>query len=93
LKPTKSERSTFYTQSDDGVRLWVNDQLLIHQFVPQSLTEHSTSIQLEAGREYNIRLDYYERFGSASVKLLWSSASTPTQVIPPENLVRGSILL
>ena len=93
VKPTKTERYTFYTQSDDGVRLRVNGQTLIDRLVPQSMTEHSGVIELEAGKEYEIGLDYFERFGSAAVKLLWSSASTPKQVIPSENLEPGGILL
>ena len=84
---------TFYTQSDDGVRLRVNGQTLIDRLVPQSMTEHSGVIELEAGQEYEIGLDYFERYGSATVKLLWSSASTPKQVIPSENLVSGGILM
>ena len=93
VKPTKTERYTFYTQSDDGVRLRVNGQTLVDRLVPQSMTEHSGTIELEAGKEYEISLDYFERFGSAAVKLLWSSATTPKQVIPSENLVSGGILM
>ena len=38
---------TFYTTTDDGVRLWVNGQLLINRWVDQSAIEWSGSIALE----------------------------------------------
>ena len=31
---------TFYTQSDDGVRLWVNGQLLVNNWTNHSVTEN-----------------------------------------------------
>ena len=39
---------TFYVTSDDGYRLWVNDQLLIDNWVDQSATESSATITLAA---------------------------------------------
>jgi subtilisin family serine protease len=73
---------TFYTRTDDGVRLWVNGQLLIDKWVGQSSTEWSGSINLTAGQLYNIKMEYFDGPGSAEARLLWSSPSTPKQVIP-----------
>ncbi|HEY0737739.1 MAG TPA: PA14 domain-containing protein [Herpetosiphonaceae bacterium] len=38
--PRFNETYTFYTQNDDGVRLWVNDPLLIDDWHDHGLTEH-----------------------------------------------------
>ncbi len=73
---------TFYTRTDDGVRLWVNGQLLIDKWVGQSSTEWSGSINLTAGQLYNIKMEYFDGPGNAEARLLWSSPSTPKQVIP-----------
>lgn len=84
--PAYSEAYTFYTLSDDGIRLWVNNQLLIDRWVDQPPTEvASTPIQLIAGQSYDIRVEYFENGGGAQARLFWSSASQQRSVIngPP----------
>jgi len=81
-----TEDYTFYTVTDDGVRLWVNDQLIIDKWVDQSPTEWSGNISLEAGQKYNIRMDFYENTVDATAQLFWSSSSQEKQVIPQINL-------
>jgi hypothetical protein len=80
--PSFTEKYTFYTQSDDGVRLWVNGQLLVDNWTAHPLTENSGSLSLQAGLPYELKLEYFEAGGSAAAKLLWSSPSQPKQVIP-----------
>ena len=46
---TQGQTYTFYTSTDDGVRLWVNGVLLINHWSDQSNTEWSGSIALVAG--------------------------------------------
>lgn len=84
-----SQTYTFYTQSDDGVRLWVNGVKLIDNWTNHSVTENSGSIALTAGTKYNIVVEYYDNTGGAQIKLLWSSASTPKQPVPQSQLYIG----
>jgi hypothetical protein len=77
-----SEKYTFYTTSDDGVRLWVNNTLIVDKWMDQGATEYFATIDLAAGQKYNIRMDYYDNTGGATAKLAWSSASTPKQIVP-----------
>ncbi|NLE24556.1 MAG: anti-sigma factor domain-containing protein, partial [Clostridiaceae bacterium] len=49
VEPRYSDTYTFYTNTDDGVRLWVNGVLLIDKWQSQSATEYSGKIDLEAG--------------------------------------------
>lgn len=86
VEPFVSERYTFYPSTDDGVRLWVDEQLIVDQWVPQGITETSGSIELEQGRRYRIRMEYYEAFGLAAAELRWSSPRTPKQIIPSSQL-------
>lgn len=86
VEPFVSERYTFYPSTDDGVRLWVDDQLIVDQWVPQGITETSGSIELEKGKRYRIRMEYYEAFGLAAAELRWSSPRTPKQIIPSSQL-------
>jgi glucose/arabinose dehydrogenase len=81
-----NENYTFYTTTDDGVRLWVNGQQVINNFRDQPTTEVSGNITLEAGKKYDIRLDYYDKAGKAVSKLAWSSASQIKEIIPKSQL-------
>jgi glucose/arabinose dehydrogenase len=81
-----TETYTFYTVSDDGVRLFVNGQQIINNFTDHSPTENSGTIALTAGQNVDIRMEYFENGGGAVARLLWSSASTPKSVIPRSQL-------
>jgi hypothetical protein len=77
---------TFYVNSDDGIRLWVNDILLVNKWIPQASTEWSGTISLDAATKYKIRVEYFELAGQVVAKLLWSSLRTPKQPIPQSQL-------
>src|SRR5207248_1297283 len=62
---------TFRTNSDDGVRLWVNGQLLIDHWTDHAATYDTATITLQAGRRYAITLEYYENGGDAVLQLEW----------------------
>lgn len=87
VMPQYTEEYTFYTNVNDGVRLWLNDKLIIDQWGDRtSAQEFSGKLNLVAGAFYDIRMDYYENTGNASAVLSWSSASQSTQVIPQDRL-------
>ena len=71
LKPTISGRYTFSFTSDDGCRLRINDQLLIDAWNGHSVAIDSVSIELEAGKEYQLQAEYYDNRDYAIAKLQW----------------------
>jgi glucose/arabinose dehydrogenase len=77
---------TFYTQSDDGVRLWVDDRLLVNNWTNHATTENSGTIALTGGQRYSLRMEFYENGGAATARLLWGTASMPKQVVPAARL-------
>ena len=86
VEPRFSETYTFYTQSDDGVRLWVNGILLVNNWTGHAPTENSGTISLIAGTRYSLQMDYFEDGGGAVAGLSWSSASQPREIIPASQL-------
>ncbi|MCE3203469.1 PA14 domain-containing protein [Paenibacillus sonchi] len=86
VRPKYNGTYTFYAESDDGVRLWVNGQLLIDKWVPQASQLTSLPINLIAGQNYDIRIEYFENDGGASFQLSWSSAAQVKEVIPQAQL-------
>jgi hypothetical protein len=86
VSPRYTETYTFYTTSDDGVRLWVNGQLIINNWTIHSPTENSGRIALTAGQKYDIRMEYFENGGGAVARLKWSSPSQPKGIVPQGRL-------
>jgi hypothetical protein len=77
----------FRTVSDDGVRLWVNGQLLVDRWTDHApTTDDSVVMNLVAGQRYDVRLEYYERAGSAALRLLWTPPGQSKRVISAESL-------
>ena len=77
---------TFLVNSDDGTRLWVNDQLVVDVWGDKTESEYpSDPITLQAGQKYNLILEYYQNQGDAVAELRWGGA-VPTQIIPTSQL-------
>ncbi len=82
VQPQFSETYVFDVKSDDGCRLWVNDQLLINKWQSQGVTDQTNSITLQAGVRYDFKLEYLQAGSSAQAHLYWYSPSQSEQVIP-----------
>ena len=65
--PKETGDYKFYTSADDGVRLYVGDEIAIDDWLPHSQTLDIATRHLEAGQAYKIRLEYFESVGSAIV--------------------------
>lgn len=73
LQANFSELYQFATTSDDGVRLWIGGELVIDDWTTHAVTQDVGAKWLEAGKWYDIKLEYFEETGAAQVKLQWSS--------------------
>ena len=60
----------FRVTVDDGVRLWVNNKLIIDNWRDQGTTSYSGEINLPAG-DIPIRLEFYDRVAGAVIRLSW----------------------
>lgn len=65
--PTESGDYKFFTSADDGVRLYLGDEIGIDDWQPHSQTLDTCIRHLEAGKAYKVRLEYFEDVGSAIV--------------------------
>ncbi len=84
--PQFTEDYTFFLGSDDGSRLFINDQLIINNWNIQAYTEKNGVINLTANTFYKITIEYWEATGDASVKLFWQSTRVPKAIIPKSQL-------
>jgi beta-glucosidase len=71
VKPEKSETFTFDVGSDDGIRLYIDDQLVIDDWTDHAYLINSFTKDLKVGQLYKIKLEYYENGGGAIVKFGW----------------------
>ncbi len=86
VQPRFTETYTFHTITDDGVRLWIDGELLVDQWVDQAATEWTGNIALIADRMYEVRMEFFENGDRASAQLRWSSASQVLETIPQSRL-------
>ncbi|HPC17842.1 MAG TPA: PA14 domain-containing protein [Candidatus Hydrogenedentes bacterium] len=74
VKPDYTEDYTFLVRTDDGVRLWLNGELIIDQWNDHGSTTYTSAPKpLVAGNEYLVRMDFYENGGKAVAWLGWQS--------------------
>lgn len=71
LRAPRTGEYTFYTFSNDGVRFWLNGQLLIDNWVAHSQKEDQGTISLRAGKNYDLKLEYFQGGGNATIQLGW----------------------
>ncbi|MFK8102827.1 MAG: PA14 domain-containing protein [Saprospiraceae bacterium] len=77
---------TFYTNSDDGVRLWINNKLMVDNWTDHAPTEDIGMIDLLAGQRYDIKIEYYENAGGALAQLRWSGPGINKELVPTQYL-------
>ncbi|HXF62188.1 MAG TPA: PA14 domain-containing protein, partial [Caldilineaceae bacterium] len=71
---------TFTATVDDGVRIWLDDALIIDSWRDQGLTTLTAVRELMAG-QHRLRVEYYERSGGAQLRFHWSAAGAPCPAI------------
>ena len=81
LKPTVSGRYTFSFTSDDGCRLSIDNQMLIDAWQAHAVSTDSASIYLEAGKEYQLKAEYYDNRDYAIAKLQWKVPQIGRQLV------------
>jgi GH43 family beta-xylosidase len=81
-----SQTQTFRVLSDEGVRVWVDGQLIIDDWTPHPRRVHTGTINLVAGQFYDIRVDYFNKTGDARIELSWLAPGGAIEVIPADRL-------
>ncbi|HOX06694.1 MAG TPA: PA14 domain-containing protein [Planctomycetota bacterium] len=72
---------TFYTESDDGSRLWLDGNLLVNNDGWHGMVEVGGSLALTAG-DHEIRVEQFEGGGGAGLIVKWAGPSIAKQTIP-----------
>ncbi|MDD4192671.1 MAG: glycoside hydrolase family 3 C-terminal domain-containing protein, partial [Mangrovibacterium sp.] len=76
IVPKVTGKYTLVINSDDGVRLFLDDKVLVDEWKSRSNTTDYVEIGLEAGKSYRLRLDYFDEGGNAIAQLRWKTPDT-----------------
>ena len=77
-----SEQYTFYLTTDNPIRLWIGDSLLIDKWQNDLLHEYSNTMQLSEFTKYKIKIEFLKKSDSSAIQLAWSSASQLKEIVP-----------
>lgn len=70
--------------SDDGSRLWLDGTPLLTNWDDHALESRQVTVKLQAGRAYDLKVEFYQNSGAAAVILGWRapgySADTDPQI-------------
>jgi hypothetical protein len=81
LRFDNAGRYRFRAESDDGVRLWVDGKLAIDAWRDGPIL-HEAMLELAAG-VHDLRVEYYEHWGEAFIKLSWTYVAPTATPVPP----------
>lgn len=91
----KSGTYVFSVWVDDGVRLWVDDALVVDSWQDGKSRLIEAERQISGGK-HQVKVEYYERSGGAQIEVTWQRkeqpANQPPQAVPggPYTVNEGS---
>jgi len=72
LLAPKSGKYTFSAKVDDGIRVWVGGQKVIDAWGLHDSENFSGSITLEANKQYDLKVEYFNGIFEGEITLLWT---------------------
>jgi len=72
LTPVESGLYTLGFTADDGARLYLDGKLLVDAWTSNPTKTVTKEVTLEAGRDYDLRMEYFQTNREAVAKLVWS---------------------
>ncbi len=59
-------------EGNDGYRLYINSKMIIDNWKKQTYKTTVADYSFEKGKSYDVRIDFFESSGNATIKLLWN---------------------
>ncbi len=80
IKAPTTGTYTVGTYSDDGIRVWIDNTLMINDWTVHGSKWDSCHLNLVAGKLYDIRIEYFEYTGYARLYLAWQKPGDPKDI-------------
>jgi hexosaminidase len=84
----KENDYTFYLASDDGSKLFIDENEVVNQDGLHGPSEKSGKVKLISGK-HKIEVQYFQRWGGKIVKLYYEGNNIQKQVIPPRLFIQN----
>ncbi|RME80788.1 MAG: hypothetical protein D6775_15315, partial [Caldilineae bacterium] len=78
----------FRLNADDGVRFWLDGEVVAEGLRPDTVNEVSATLELNAGA-HAIRIDYFQRGGGKALEFFWQPPGQPFQPVAARYLRPG----
>ncbi len=85
IKIAKDGKYKFFTESDDGSRLFIDGKEVVSNGGLHGMEEKEGSVELKAGT-YPLKLEFFENEGEAGCKLSWQAPGGEKEIIPASAL-------
>jgi len=69
--PPETRVFSLGTRTDDGARLYLDNQLLFEDWIEHGEKPNHIEVELKAGKEYKIVLEYFDNSLGATARLVW----------------------
>jgi len=66
----ENSSSRFKVISDDGVRVWIQDSLVVDAWQDQAPTDYPIKMKLKPGQSYPLKIEFYENAGGAHLQFM-----------------------
>jgi len=76
IRPQASGEYTFAVRSDDGSRIVLDGKTIVDDWSDHAAHTRAAVVNLKAGRQYDLKVEYYNSVGVASIQFGW-------QISPP----------
>ncbi|MBI3854250.1 MAG: hypothetical protein HY293_01015 [Planctomycetes bacterium] len=80
IRIPKDGHFTFFTESDDGSRLWIDGKVVVDNGGLHAMEEKSGDVNLKAG-DHDLKLELFENDGEVGCKLSWESSGTNKEIL------------
>ena len=84
LEVTTADEYVFSVSIDDGIRMYIDGEVIFDSWDDSDTTRISSPIFLGAGK-HNIKVEYYEASSGSRIILSWKNSTSDYVVIPKEN--------
>ncbi|SFQ59553.1 OmpA family protein [Hymenobacter arizonensis] len=65
-------RFLFHARVDDGIRVWIDDELILDEWRPQRVRDFTATIALNQGTAYRLKVEYFQDILHTRAFLNWS---------------------
>jgi hypothetical protein len=86
IKIPRDGKYTFFTESDDGSRLWIDGKVVVDNGGLHAMEEKSGEIDLKAG-EHDLKVELFENDGEVGCKLSWETPNAAKEILPQGALI------